>query len=246
MNSAIYEGFVRHRRHTPKQHTFSYQLFMFLIDLSEIDLLAEKYRFLGTSKFSWARFKRTDYLDADNLPLSTAVLQKMSSLCHKELSGEVYLLGNLRYLGIYFSPLNVYFLKRGDSFTYMLAEVSNTPWNETHYYLLDISDPQPHAKQFHVSPFNPMNQQYHWKINPPGENIGIHIESHQEELVFDATLNLKRRELNQTNLNNVLMHTPVQTLSVVTAIYWQAMKLFLKGVPYHQHPKKELQCPKNN
>ena len=246
MNSAIYKGYVRHRRYTPKNHSFSYPLFMFLLKLDEVDELVEKYRFLGTPKFSWARFKRSDYLDSEDLPLGNTVIQKMSSLANQQLSGDVYFLGNLRYMGFYFSPLNVYFLKQGETFTYMLAEVSNTPWNETHYYLLDISDPQPHAKQFHVSPFNPMNQQYHWKINPPGESVEVRIESHEEKRVFDANLNLKRLELNQANLNKVLMHTPLQTLSVVTAIYWQALKLFLKGVPLHQHPKKEHRCPNKN
>ena len=246
MNSAIYEGFVQHRRHTPKQHAFKYELFMFLLKLDEVDEVAERFRFLGTGRFNWARFKRSDYLGPGDIPLESAITQKMSSLANQELSGDVYFLGNLRYLGIYFSPLNVYFLKQGATFTHMLAEVSNTPWNETHYYLLDVSDPQPHAKQFHVSPFNPMNQQYHWKITPPGDSVGIRIESHQEKRVFDATLKLRRRELNQTNLNRVLLNIPVQTLSVVTAIYWQALKLFLKGVPLHQHPKKDLVCPKNN
>ena len=246
MNSAIFEGFVRHRRFVPKGHAFSYPLFMFLFDLDEVEEVTASLRFLGTSRLAWARFKRADYLGPDDLPLKQAVLDKMSALAGKELSGSVLFLGNLRYMGIYFSPLNVYFLRQGDSCTHMLAEVSNTPWNERHYYLIDIANPRPHAKAFHVSPFNPLKQRYHWKIEPPGERVMLHIESREEQRVFDATLALKHRELNQTNLNRVLRATPIQTLSIVAAIYWQALKLLIKGVPLHAHPNKDLACQKNS
>ncbi|MDD9890642.1 MAG: DUF1365 domain-containing protein [Gammaproteobacteria bacterium] len=244
--SAIYEGYVRHRRFVPGQHEFRYPLFMFLLKAEEIPLVVKCFWQLGTHLFSWARFKRDDYLLGSSTNLSDSVKEKIAEHLNtneKEIDGEVYLLGHLRYFGFYFSPLNVYFLKNGESFKYMLAEVSNTPWHEKHYYLLDLENLSPHQKEFHVSPFNPMNQTYQWKIKPPSNGTDqcvIHIESIDESdtRVFDATLVLQRKPLIQSQLNRVLIKTPVQTASVVFGIYWQALKLFLKRTPIYKHPGK--------
>ena len=250
--SAIYRGFVRHRRFTPKQHEFDYPLFMMLMKADEIPQLLEKFWQLGSKALSWARFKRSDYLDNANQTLSESVREKLAALTGKprsQLDGDVFILCHLRYLGLYFSPLNLYFLRQGDGYRYMLAEVSNTPWNERHYYCIDLDDPKPHAKAFHVSPFNPLQQQYRWRITPPDARelqCLVHIESWQdletdsgetaETKIFDATLSLQRVPLNQSELTRVLIRTPVQTASIVAGIYWQALKLYCKGVPFHSHP----------
>jgi len=244
--SAIYEGYVRHRRFEPSKHEFRYSLFMFLLKAEEIPLIMKCFWQLGTQLFSWARFKREDYLPGSSRNLSDSVKEKIAELSNtnaQALEGDVYLLGHLRYFGFYFSPLNVYFLKNGDTFEYMLAEVSNTPWNEKYYYLLDLENLHPHQKEFHVSPFNPMNQTYQWRIKPPAKDSDlcvIHIESIGEAnaKVFDATLSLQRKPLIQSQLNRVLLKTPMQTASVVFGIYWQALKLFLKRTPIYKHPGK--------
>jgi len=100
-----------------------------------------------------------------------------------------------------------------------------------------------HQKEFHVSPFNPMNQTYQWRIKPPATDSDlcvIHIESIGEAnaKVFDATLSLQRKPLIQSQLNRVLLKTPMQTASMVFGIYWQALKLFLKRTPIYKHPGK--------
>ena len=152
------------------------------------------------------------------------------------------MLVQLRYFGFYFSPLNLYYLRQGDRFRYMLAEVSNTPWNERHYYAVDLNNVRPHAKEFHVSPFNPMAQTYNWRLLPPttsGKGCLVHIDvTAAGDKVFDATLGMRRYPLNQRELRRVLTHRPVQTLTLTTAIYWQALKLFLKKSPIYPHPDK--------
>jgi uncharacterized protein len=246
--SAIYKGSVRHRRFTPKQHGFEYPLFMLLLKADEIPRLLRSFWQLGSGPLRWARFRRKDYLGDPEQDLSSAVKTKIAEILGTSttaVDGDVYLLGQLRYFGLYFSPLNLYYLKQADGFRYMLAEVSNTPWNERHYYLIDLHDTQPHPKAFHVSPFNPMQQTYQWHITPPlaetGKcmvNIQVSDRTESGHKIFDATLTLRRIPLNQTELSRVLLRTPIQTLSIVAGIYWQALRLFFKRAPLYKHPGK--------
>ena len=245
--SAIYKGIVRHRRFSPNKNEFESPLFMFLFKVDEISDIFKKFWQLSFKPISWARFKRKDYIASEIDNLAIAVKSKIANqldLSIDELEGDVFLLGHLRYFGFYFSPLNVYFLKKESGFTHMLAEVSNTPWHEKHYYALDLENLHRHPKEFHVSPFNPMDQTYQWRIKPPensSKSCLIHIESYTQNTdnkVFDATLNLKKRPLNKKELNRVLLKTPMQTASIVFGIYWQALKLFLKRTPFYKHPIK--------
>ena len=254
--SALYQGFVRHRRFAPKRHQFRYPLFMVFIKLSELPALSDRLGLFGARPWHWARFRREDYLGDPTTPLSDAVRQQIAEntgLSLGELDGEVYFYGHLRYLGFYFSPLNLYFVKQQNRLRYMLAEVSNTPWNERHYYTIDLDDLKPHAKQFHVSPFNPMAQNYTWRVRPPGDfatKSMVHLEVIPQKSatpIFDATMVLKRRPLNQSALLRVLAATPMQTLRMMMGIYWQAVKLYLKGTPVYRHPhnrKVDLKTPR--
>ncbi len=226
-------------------HQFQNKLFMLLLKADEINEVLESFWQLGSGKFKWARFRRADYIGPQNRSIADAVKQKISQklACAAPVEGEVYMLVQLRYLGFYFSPLNIYYLKMAGKFKYMLAEVSNTPWHEKHYYLLDLDDIQPHPKEFHVSPFNPMSQDYHWRVIPPEadqKKCLVHIQTHGQtkhsEKVFDATLSLNRVPLNQRELTRVLLKTPGQTASIAIGIYWQALKLFLKKAPFYPHP----------
>jgi len=246
--SAIYQGFVRHRRFTPKQNEFRYPFFMLLIKLDELPALTKHLWLFGNRIWHWARFKRKDYIGDPTVAISDSVKQKIASRidCKVEtLVGDVYLMGQLRYLGLYFSPLNLYFLKQHGVMRYMLAEVSNTPWNQRHYYVVDLLDAKPHDKAFHVSPFNPMDQTYQWRIKAPDQHQHksiVHLDIRPtfgaSQKVFDATMVLKRIPLNQFQLNRVLIKTPMQTASIVIGIYWQALKLFMRGVPFYSHPSK--------
>lgn len=172
---------------------------------------------------------------------------------------QVVMVTQARCLGFYFSPINLYFCyDKNDSqrrCIAMLAEVSNTPWNEKHYYLIELPD-QTHQnpKEFHVSPFMPMDMNYVWKIKPPAKHLNVHIENWQQvdqekdetdkvkqELqtthkVFDATMVLKKHSIDNKNLFKLLITVPMMTVKISSAIYWQALKLFAKRVPFIGHP----------
>ena len=129
----------------------------------------------------------------------------------------------------------------------IVLEVNNTPWGERHCYVMPCADgttPEGYfrfqrAKVFHVSPFMPMDMDYDWRFNQPNEALTVHMENARSgEKVFDATLVLKRREITAASLAGVLLSFPLMTVKVVAAIYWQALRLWLKSVPVHDHPDK--------
>ena len=76
--SAIYEGTVRHRRFSPRSHNFDYPLFMFLLKVDEIPRVVRAFWQLSFRAFSWARFKRDDYIISDHEDIAEAVRAKLS------------------------------------------------------------------------------------------------------------------------------------------------------------------------
>ncbi len=239
-HSALMVGHVRHRRLSPVHHTLNYPLFMPLIDLEQWPELQQKVWGLGDKWWHWARFRRQDYLGQGCL--STAVQDKVCELTGERIDGKVFALVHLRYLGLYFSPVNFYYLyDRQGRWRYLLAEVSNTPWNERHYYALPAEAGEDnqywqHDKAFHVSPFNPIEQRYVWKLKPLRDSLMVHLECHRQQKEFDATLSLHAKPFSSSQLLKLLLKTPIMTIKVMVGIYWHALKLWLKGAPFYGHP----------
>ena len=244
MHSAIYKGYLRHRRFHPRTHKFSYRVFMMYLDLDELDAVFKLSPLWSKNPWRPARFKRGDFLGDPNITLDHAVRQ----LIHTETGiwhqGPIRMLANLRYFGFNINPITCYYcFDNNQKLQTIVTEVTNTPWNERRSYVLQC-DPEKRfqriqfQKQMHVSPFNPMNMTYKWGNNYPAEFLNLHLETECEnQNHVDATMVLKRVEINSRSLAGILIAYPWMTAKVAASIYWQAFKLWLKKVPLHHHPK---------
>ncbi len=217
---------------------------MYFFNLAELEKTFSIGRWFSTNKRALTRFHREDYYGSPEETLASAIRNRMMTLSGHPVTGDVYGLLNLRTLGLYFSPVNFYYgYDKQGNFSHFLAEVSNTPWNERHQYAHYIGDGNltpVQKKEFKVSPFNPVDQTYNWSITEPGEGVTVTIAVDDKRgRVFEAMLELERKPLTRRSLRRELIRRPIMTASVVGAIYYQALKIFLKKIPYIPYDRKE-------
>jgi DUF1365 family protein len=243
MHSAIYEGYLRHRRSYPHVHHFCYPIFMMYLDLDELDEVLSLSPFWSTKAWRPARFVRSDFLGDHGTPLKRAVQERIREETGTWHEGPIRLLANLRYFGYVINPIACYYcFDHSGNLRYVVAEVTNTPWGESKSYVLACDPGQKYlridfCKALHVSPFNPMQMKYHWCSNEPSRVLSLNIETeHEERIHMDATMALKRREIDARSLSTVLLRYPWMTARVAWAIYWQALKLWFKRNPFYSHP----------
>jgi DUF1365 family protein len=235
--SAIYEGRVRHRRFAERHNEFSAGMALAYIDLDELPRLVGGR--LASARPGIVRFRRGDYFGDASIPLADAVRERTGT------TGPVRLLTQLRSFGHCFNPVSFYYCFDPDGRTLdaVLAEVTNTPWGERHAYVVprdgDGTVVRGHSdKALHVSPFMGMSQRYDWSVATPGRSISVHIENQQAgRTVFDATLKLARRPLTTRSLAGMTVRYPLAAIRVLALIYAHAVRLKLKGVTVHPHPR---------
>jgi hypothetical protein len=236
MHSAIYRGWLRHRRRAPRPHQFRYALFMAYLDLAELERVFAGRWLWSTRRRAVARFAREDHLGDPRVPLDQAVRELVEARTGRRPAGPVRLLTHLRYFGYVFNPVSFYYCfdAAGEKVEHVVAEVNNTPWGERHCYVLGFPG-QKTAKAMHVSPFMPMDLAYRWRFSAPGERLGVGMALERGgEKLFDATLALRRGPVS----NGVLARQPLMTAKVIAAIHWEALRLWLKRVPVHTHPAR--------
>jgi DUF1365 family protein len=247
VHSCIYNGWVRHRRHEPDGHEFRYRLFMMYLDLAELPRLFDRYWCWSTRRSALARFCRDDYYGDPAIPLDSAVRDGVAKVTGRRPTGPIRVLTHLRYFGYVFNPVTFYYCfdDAGTTLETILAEITNTPWKERHAYVLPAASAQrtrnmlrfQFDKEFHVSPFWPMDMRYDWRFTAPDEQLNVHMENWREgRRAFDATLTLQREAISGAALAGALTRYPLVTAKVTAGIYWQALRLWLKRTPFFTNP----------
>lgn len=246
MKSGIYEGEVEHHRFAPVAHAFRLRVFLMYLDLAELPDVFRGRWLWSTTRPAFARFRREDYPGPAAMPLDETIRGMVEHATGRRPRGAVRLLTHLRYFGIGFNPVSFFYCFTEDDSRVeaVVAHVTNTPWGESHSYVVarerDDMRTELHAttaKRLHVSPFLPMDLQHEFRFATPGDELEVAIADRRAgSCVFAASLRLKRTEIGTASLASVLARHPLMTARVLAGIYFQALRLFLKKVPYHPHP----------
>ena len=247
MISSIYNGTVVHKRFKPRIHFFRYKVFSLLIDLSELSTLDKKINFFSYNRFNLISFFDKDHGERDGTSLIEWVKK---NLREKNIDAEeikIRLLCYPRILGYVFNPLSVFYIyNNNEKLISILYEVKNT-FGEQHTYIFKIENDNllQHncEKKFHVSPFIEMDCNYFFRILKPAEKISVIIDQYQSnEKILYASQDGKRADFTSSELIKSYLKHPLMTFKIISAIHFEAFKLWIKGIRFI---KKRLKI-KNN
>jgi DUF1365 family protein len=251
-----------HHRLSPKEHRFHYSIFMFYLDLDEIDGLSKRLKFMSRNRFNLFNFRDKDHLQLpkENPDTSKNIRQHITNYLLQNGvdigNGRIMVLTNLSTLGYQFNPVSFYFCyNEQNNPVCSVVEVCNT-FMEMKPYFLGADTKQGDefklntAKYFYVSPFIDMDTNFDFDLRVPDEKLQLRIDDYDKEgkRFFISTLSGKRKPLTDANLFLYFISFPLITLKVIGLIHWQALKLWLKKIPYHKkeadkHLQKDVLRP---
>ena len=248
INSSIYNGQVIHKRFKPKVHYFKYNVFSLLIDLSELDQLDKK-----INLFSYNRFNLVSFYDKDHgYRNGTSLIEWVNKNLEKnKISTEnisIKLLCYPRIFGFVFNPLSVFYVyDQSEQLIAIMYEVKNT-FGEQHTYIFRVEKDNNLiqnncSKKFHVSPFIEMDCNYFFRVLNPAEKLSVIIDQYDKQgKILFASQDGIRSDLTSMNLINSYLKHPLMTFKIISAIHFEAFKLWVKGIKF---VKKKLKI-KNN
>lgn len=241
MNSCLYDCTVMHHRLEPKQHRFVYRVFMFYLDLDELDMLTSKFRLLSRNRFNIFSFRDRDHLQLAGSSVKENILAYLSSKGVDGSEFRIGLLTNLATFGYVFNPVSFYFcFDRSNNPVCAVTEVGNTFGELKPYFFNDEqfennTFSKKTTKYFYVSPFIDMDTEFDFQLAVPGSELNIKIDDFQHgRKFFISTLTGKRNAISDAALIRYFLRFPFITLQIITLIHWQALKLFLKKLNYHK------------
>ncbi|HET6242885.1 MAG TPA: DUF1365 domain-containing protein [Bacteroidia bacterium] len=254
-NSCLYKCTVMHNRLKPKQNRFHYSIFMFYIDLDEINEITKKILLISRNRFNYFNFRDADHLQfpAKRPDTSKNTKEQISGYLKEQgidiKDGKIMLLTNLCTLGYQFNPVSLYYCFNNENQPICtIVETCNT-FREMKPYFIGPENYMRNifhlntTKYFYVSPFIDHDTQFDFNLGVPSEKLNIRIDDHKDgERFFVSTLTGKRKSLTNYNVFRFAFRFPLITLKVITLIHWQAVILLLKKLPYHKKSEhKELQ-----
>jgi DUF1365 family protein len=234
VRSAVYTGTLLHARRAPARHVFRYPVSYWLFDLDELPGLERRLRLFSVNRWNLVSLRDCDHFEGTK-PLKEAVI---------DLAGDpsierVVVLTQPRVLGYVFNPVSFYWCYRGDgSLACIVAELNNTFGERLPEVLRGPELRYEHRKRLHVSPFFGLDQSYEYAFSQPGEEVWarIHVRDDAGARPLTAVLHGRRRELTNRSLVRLLLRYPLQPLQVTALIHFEALRLWLKRVPFHHKP----------
>ena len=238
-------GNVRHKRLRPVLNSFAYGVYFLRLPLRS---MAES-RF-GSRLFSRNGFNLLSFHDSDHGDGKQPLLQWIDQLLHDEgiddADGEIWLQAFPRVLGYVFNPVSFWFCHRADgALRAVLCEVRNT-FGEKHCYLLDSGSVLRYGKTlqarkvFHVSPFCATAGSYRFRFMRAQRNTEQTVAriDHDDDCgpLIETSICGSAAALNSANVLRAFFSYPLMTFGVVAKIHWQALKLFIKRVPFFSKP----------
>jgi DUF1365 family protein len=236
INSSIYNGQVIHKRFKPKVHSFRYDVFSLLIDLSELETLDKQVNFFSYNKFNWISFYDKDHGDRDGSSLINWVQKNLRKNNISTENIKIKILCYPRIFGFVFNPLSVFYVyNSNENLISILYEVKNT-FGEQHTYIFRIEKDanliqNNCSKKFHVSPFIQMNCNYFFRLLKPGNKISVIIDQYEnEDKILYASQDGIRTDFNTKYLVKSFLNHPLMTFKIIIAIHYEAFKLWSKGI----------------
>ncbi len=232
MRSALYNGTLIHARRGEVENVFRYGVSYFLVDLDELPELDRRLKLLSVNRPNVVSLYDRDHFEGT--PLRQAVLD----IVDDPTVERVLMLAQLRVLGYVFNPVTFYWCYRANGeLACMVAELNNTFGERLPELLRGGSLRYEHDKRLHVSPFFGLDQRYRYAFSEPGDQLYARVEVHENgRRALQAVLHARRQELTNTTLARALVRYPLMPAKVIGLIHWQALRLWLKGAPFHHKP----------
>ncbi|MBX2878783.1 MAG: DUF1365 family protein [Granulosicoccus sp.] len=257
LDSCLYAGQVFHRRLRPRKHELRYSVFSLLVDLAEIDHIDRSLWIFSHNRFNLFAIHDHDFGEQIEETLSGYICRKLTESGIHTMPTQILLSCYPRVLGYVFNPLSLFYCfdDSGECFA-VVHEVHNT-FGERHAYVLavdrgrvkrqatagaDVTEAwieQHVGKQLFVSPFAHMGMNYQFRLNVPGVRQVIVIRAMDEQgLLITASYAGVRHKLTNTALVKYFCKIPLLTFKVIAGIHWEALRLWVKGVPLYKHQPK--------
>lgn len=248
--NAIYTGTVYHARHKPFFHDYRYAVFALFVDIDELPNLDQNLRLFSFNRWNLLSLYNNDHAARDGTAMRGWLEQACAARDIDITQSRIFILAFPRVMGYVFNPITIFFIYNNkDILQTVVYEVKNT-FGDQHGYVLPVEKQsqkgrvaQDAEKRLHVSPFFHMDCHYYFRLYPPGDEltIAIHQFNNEGDKVLTALWDGTRKPLTDSHILRQVLRKPFMTRKVITAIHWQALRLWLRGAKYIPRPKPPKQ-----
>ena len=236
---ALFSGSLVHRRYFPKRHALCYAVTDVLLDVDQLESLNASTFFFGYNRKRLFSIADRNHGPGDGTSIAVHVRELMGRLKTSKPVKRIYMLCYPAVFGRVFNPVTVYFgLDDEGEWQAVVYEVNNT-FGQRHSYAIAVEEGREHSatKQLYVSPFNPVEGEYHFNVNRFEDGLRLNISLFEQgKFKLCARFDGKERPFSQTELLKSLFGLVIQPFKVIVGIHWEAARLYVKGLRLKPRP----------